>query len=1402
MTLIELLRLSGANAQLPPIETFSADEGLPSPRIYAVAQHPSGRLWILSPIGLSVFDGRTFGRGPHAGLPQAWGFDLLAIDEQGTVCIASTQLQSVFRWEGERWQHLPLPRVETSATPLTSLVIGRRRRVPYIVLGSKAGLWLGGGERWNRLREDQGLPGDHVYSLVDLKDTIAVATSGGLCWLEKDDLGEREPVCTVRQEDPRLADPILALAPASSSAGVWLLTADWLGVLDRGGKLTVHQQGLGLSPALSSHLLADSFGGVYFGNQNRLEYFEPATVPKPYLSVPAGVLRSLGTTEGLAADGVTALVPDREGNVWVGSEQGLSRIGSQRFLSWRLTPQVTSIVESRPGRFVLGQENGDLTFLEEGQMRALTLEPGRVSEEGVVDLAAETDGTVWIAAENLGLWQLGPDGTLQRESSFDREALAVEIDSESRLWIASSRRVYFRRGETYEPLEPFPSMKIRWLTAGPDGRLYVSTETQGLAILDADEGWRMIRGPTEWDFVIGVLPEVFGTVWVGTNGGLHELRGNELVPVPLGEEYLRRPVSMIFRDPDGKLWFGTDDGMWVWDGARLRHLSFDQGLVGRETSRGAGIVDSQGHVWIGTDRGLSVYQARYDQEPATPTIELVGFEVDGQKRSPSGASLYLPYHENNLTWRFSTIAFSREADVVTRYRLEGFEETWHSGRQVREARYTNLPPGTYRFLVVAGWDGGAWSEEVVSGRVEIVPPLWLHPWFLLLLAATLAATVLGVHRLRLAVLRSHHATALQAEIDERQRLEAEREQLLQEIEAKDVLDPQTRQHYLLTQLLRAESPAHLAALRDEIREMDQTRGPARDHPSGFFAELHRMLESVQALESLPGNDDRAQVLSQALTRVLSMRDQMSHSLEEKPGGLALGALESIRQVFATALQGLRQSAELKLALRSKEVTAQREAIVVLEVRNVGKGAARKLNLQLTADESALGIRRRRQHLASLQSGQSAQLEFAVEPRRSDRVRLAFHVAYDDAERQGKEIDFADVMELRRFQESEIFRPLQPNPYVVGRPLLDADPFFGREDLFARLAASLQGAEQDNVVVLIGQRRMGKTSMLRRLHRYLPESYVPVLVDLQGLLGTGENAFFSEVVGQIVDELAEHDVDVREPPPAAFATDPGGFFRRRFLADVRAALGGRRLLVVFDELEVIEERIRAGELSPKILPYLRSLMQHEAGLSFLLAGTYRLDELTADYWGVLFNLAVYLDVGHLSEADVEALLREPTHESFEIDSLAVDKVWRTTGGHPHFSQLVARELVDFCNRGKISYVTVQDVNRVVDVVADKGQLHIAYLWDGASCDERLLLLATKELLEHGSLASLEAIDRDLAERGVHAEDLATAARQLRRKQILVEEAGQLSFGIGLLRIWLDRHHGPGSTAGLRAVGEET
>jgi len=783
-------------AQEPRIVGYSVGEGLPSSEIFDLAEDRLGRLLVLARSGLVAYDGRAFD--PVAGFEEVAALEPseLMVDGAGGTWVAgrtSTGEPAAARLVGEGWLRLPPlpnPPEEPGRGGIVGLASdehGRRRRV---VLAEKSGrLWIWDGERWRRAAD-----ASRIHALDRGASGVVLATDLGLCRL----VGT-EVECGSVGGDPRLAAPLFALYPEAVAGGgtrLWLLGSGWLGYLE-GGELRVTREDFELPFPLREgrvRLVADRAGGAYLGNRHAAYFVDPAD----------GSVHRLSTRHGMAAEGATTIWRDREGNVWIGGLRGLSRIESRRFESLDeehglLEGEVTAVAEWAPGRLVLGHNTG-LTILGPDGAETLPfdrspLEPLNLTR--VLDLAVGDAGEVWVAAHQLGLLRLDPGRReLRRVPLPEPSVFSVEVDRRGTLWVASPTTLYRRGEEGMERVEiganPRGFGHLRWLATTSEGHLLIALRG-GLRWNDGHR-WHRAHGPSpEADNVYTLLADPGGRVWAGTGAGLFELRGDRLEKVRTGP-VIDRPVYFLFRDPEGHLWCGTDDGVVVWDGGRLRRLTFQHGLVGRETNRGAGLVDHRGRLWIGTDQGVSIYRREYDlPSAAPPAVSLANLEVDGV-RHLLDAAVDLDPDPGTLAFHPRVVAFSRRRAVRLRYRLDGFDPGWigPASSAAVPIRYTNVPPGRYRFQVMAGWPEGPWSGEVTSATITIARPLWRRGWFLALLALAAGAVILGAHQLRLQAVRGRNRELetlnrqLEREVAERRRMETEREELIADLEAKNV----------------------------------------------------------------------------------------------------------------------------------------------------------------------------------------------------------------------------------------------------------------------------------------------------------------------------------------------------------------------------------------------------------------------------------------------------------------------------------------------------------------------------------------------------------------------------------------------------------------------------------------
>jgi len=603
--------------------------------------------------------------------------------------------------------------------------------------------------------------------------------------------------------------------------------------------------------------------------------------------------------------------------------------------------------------------------------------------------------------------------------------------------------------------------------------------------------------------------------------------------------------------------------------------------------------------------------------------------------------------------------------------------------------------------------------------------------------------------------------------------------------------------------LEAGSVSHIAALRGRLGGM----GAVLDHPDFFLANaaqaaagLAQVGEVLRYFERVEMPEDKVVYLAQA-AQILSGYDRQVLSALARPEQAILGSIISDwLQVLTRATQELQGRAQLEVALQTQQAVAAGDVVLGLELRNVGRSPATNIRVEVLPGPG-YGVVQGRTALEQLPARRTERVQVAVRPTVRDHFRAEFEIWYDDRQGAGRVQHFADRVQLVAIPEEFVEIP---NPYATGRPLGPGSPvFFGRDDLFVFVRENLGRLGQENILVLVGQRRMGKTSLLRQLPAHLGEDYLPVFLDGQALgLEGGLAGLLYDVALEIVEALAGQGLD-GEPPTLDDLTErPTHGFEKQFLPQVVQALDGRVLLLLFDEFEELEMRVRGGELPSSIFSYLRHLMQHSQNLAFLFAGTHRLEDLTADYWSILFNIALYQRVGTLDAGAARRLIVEPVQGCGLIyDDLAIEKMLRVTGGHPYFLQLLCHALVNLHNRERRNYLTIEDVNRTLAEIVGLGEAHLAFLWGESTPQEQAVLLALARLLSTGEPGTQGAIAGLLEEFGLRLSraGIAEAIGQMVRREILQRaEQGEnrYEFTVDLVRIWLEE------SKSLGLVAEET
>lgn len=305
--------------------------------------------------------------------------------------------------------------------------------------------------------------------------------------------------------------------------------------------------------------------------------------------------------------------------------------------------------------------------------------------------------------------------------------------------------------------------------------------------------------------------------------------------------------------------------------------------------------------------------------------------------------------------------------------------------------------------------------------------------------------------------------------------------------------------------------------------------------------------------------------------------------------------------------------------------------------------------------------------------------------------------------------------------SDGFRRI-PNPYVVGTPLeTGASVFVGREDIVKQVRDRLIRPAQRTILILIGERRSGKTSALKQLQYRLEGDLTPLFVDMQGLTASDLPGFLWWLAWRMKEALEERGIRVELPSYEEFTSGPPDYqFETVILPAIRKQLNGGRVLLMLDEFEVLAQRVMKGTFDGRAFDYLRHLMQHSDGIEFLFAGTHILRQFAANYVTFLFNIGVFLDVDFLQPSDALRLIQEPVQPSgITYTPDALESVLELAGAHPYFTQMFGFHLVERLNRMRKRNVTREDVEAEAGPVIAAAGAHLDHVWGQLTETDRLL-----------------------------------------------------------------------------------
>ena len=311
-----------------------------------------------------------------------------------------------------------------------------------------------------------------------------------------------------------------------------------------------------------------------------------------------------------------------------------------------------------------------------------------------------------------------------------------------------------------------------------------------------------------------------------------------------------------------------------------------------------------------------------------------------------------------------------------------------------------------------------------------------------------------------------------------------------------------------------------------------------------------------------------------------------------------------------------------------------------------------------------------------------------------------------------------------------------NPFIFGNPVqrFAEGLFTGRRDLVLQIERSIVGAKQTPTLLLYGQRRMGKTSILNQLPSLLGPGFLPVTIDCQAPAAAESQASLLRYVSYCMSSALNLQFKARPDGggnPAvspltieALRSDGYSVFEDWLDAFQKRLPDDSHVLLCFDEFERLKQAIAAG-WGTSFLDGLRHWAQHRPRFALMFIGSHTFEQLGST-WTDRFLSARRLKVSFLSAEDVRKLLTEPM-PGFRLTYApgALEAVLELTHGQPFLTQALASELVDHLNRAQRKSATPSDVEAAVVEALDRSGEYFADLWLSRTDDEREVLRAVAQ-----------------------------------------------------------------------------
>jgi signal transduction histidine kinase/ligand-binding sensor domain-containing protein len=744
----------------------------------SLAQTTDGFLWIGTDNGLVRFDGVHF---------ESWND---RVHETGACCALGLLGSS----DGSLWIGTGggLARLREGKL---SAVTKADARYNSIIEDQKGRIWAAR----SRIRDGKGplceIQGTQVQchgqsdGLACRYGNVVAADKGGAIWV-----GDEGGVCSWKDGTAEMysvpstntsCKPAIISLLADSDGSMLIGCAGSLQRLDRGSFVKFRAASLDAENLRGSQLLYDRGGSLWIGTTNDGVY-----------RVTNGIADHFGEADGLSDDNVSALYEDHEGNIWVATANGIDRFHRLSVISFsskqRLGgPGASAVLASRDGHTIWTDGEQGLTAMRDGKIIVITRKEGLPGQQ-VTALFEDHRGVLWTGIDQDLFSYSNGHFTKKLRSDGQPTGMVVGMaeDANRALWIVTGVRDRLLRLDPKKGIAQVvakPQNPSR-IASSPNGAVYLLSFLSGeIYILRNDETFEEVPLPTGPRTGQNLLAYDQESLFVGTTKGLYRWNDRRWSSLTTKNGLPCDTVQDSANDQDGGLWLRLDCGfvniskrdLDAWSEDETIRLSprlydaLDGARAGRGSFEPAHTRTPNGQLWFANSSILQMIDPRnLPHNELPPPVHIL--RVIGDRKIFSQRNrVALPPLTHDLEIDYAALSLVSPEKVRFRYALWGADKDWQEVGTRREAYYTGLRPGHYRFQVMACNNSGVWNQQGATLDFSVAPAYYQTNWFRALCAIFFMALLWAAYRWRVRQLQHQFDLTLDARVGERTRIARE-----------------------------------------------------------------------------------------------------------------------------------------------------------------------------------------------------------------------------------------------------------------------------------------------------------------------------------------------------------------------------------------------------------------------------------------------------------------------------------------------------------------------------------------------------------------------------------------------------------------------------------------------------